>query len=180
MKHDKFDVLTRQLATSTSRRQALKTLGGAMLAGILAPIVGYRPAWGQRRCSANTDCPPEFSTCCRGECVNVTRDPDNCGGCGLRCSVTEACSGGMCAPCQHGWRRCGRSSNTCVATPCKPFKLRCHCGDGEEFRSCQAECPRSVYERCAALCKTHGGVVNVTCQIDSIPGCRSGHGPSVP
>ncbi len=85
MKHDQFDILTRQLATSTSRRQALRTLGGAMLVGILSPILGDQAAWGRpSRCNSNEQCRRvlgEDSFCCIGVCCN--------GAC---------CIDGICAP----------------------------------------------------------------------------------
>jgi hypothetical protein len=76
VKHDQFDNLTRQLATSTSRRQALKTLGGAMLAGLF-PVLKSRPVWGQTRrrgikCKDDERCQKVLgsgSFCCNGVCL---------------------------------------------------------------------------------------------------------------
>jgi hypothetical protein len=103
MKHGRFDKLTRQLATSTSRRQALRTLSGAMLAGILSPILGDQAAWGRpRRCNCNEQCRRvlgEDSFCCNGVCCN--------GAC---------CIDGICTP---------MYSQTCAGVPgfkCKQCK----------------------------------------------------------
>ena len=43
---------------------------------------------------------PPPSTCtqttCGSDCVDITSDPQNCGGCGLACATTETCSNGQC------------------------------------------------------------------------------------
>src|SRR3712207_2676864 len=100
MKHDKFDKLTRQLATSTSRRQALRTLGGAMLAGILSPILGDRAAWGQQTCNS-TNCPGGTccnNLCCSGSCCynGLLNQSFCCDGANSSCCNGSCCSGACC------------------------------------------------------------------------------------
>jgi hypothetical protein len=31
-------------------------------------------------------------------CVNTNNDPNNCGGCGIKCGQTQACNMGQCKP----------------------------------------------------------------------------------
>ena len=50
MDHNRFDDLTRTLATSTSRRQALKLLGGGLLAA-LVPGSAFAKGGGNSACS---------------------------------------------------------------------------------------------------------------------------------
>lgn len=35
---------------------------------------------------------------CSGVCVDTQSDPQNCGGCGIPCDSSSACSGGQCVP----------------------------------------------------------------------------------
>jgi hypothetical protein len=64
-------------------------------------------------CSGGACCNPTISDCfgssdpcvfpfimCGGGCVDPTSDPDNCGGCGVRCGETAVCIGGFC---ESGW-----------------------------------------------------------------------------
>ena len=62
----------------------------------------------RERCGAALCQPTE--ACCAGRCVDPTRDPSACGGCGTQCGATEICSDGAC--------RCGaepgcRGDQTC-------------------------------------------------------------------
>src|SRR5689334_8975029 len=42
-------------------------------------------------------CPP-YQSSCNGICIPTSTDPNNCGGCGIKCGGTLACSGGTCSP----------------------------------------------------------------------------------
>lgn len=56
-----------------------------------------------------TSC-PTYQTLCNGVCIATTVDPDNCGGCGIVCSPTQACSAGACSSsCLPGLTICNRS-----------------------------------------------------------------------
>jgi hypothetical protein len=39
-------------------------------------------------------------TTCGSQCVDVTSDANNCGGCGIACATTETCSNGQCSGAQ--------------------------------------------------------------------------------
>jgi len=39
-------------------------------------------------------------TLCGSDCVDITSDPNNCGGCGIACNTDETCSNGQCAGAQ--------------------------------------------------------------------------------
>jgi hypothetical protein len=53
-----------------------------------------------------------LQTCCDGAevcgivCSNPQTDPHNCGSCGKRCSASEVCSAGACAPCPTTSTQC--------------------------------------------------------------------------
>ncbi len=48
-------------------------------------------------CSSGSPTVPELeTTCCRGECVNLLFDADNCGACGKSCPPGQRCRGGAC------------------------------------------------------------------------------------
>lgn len=89
---------------------------------------------------AAVSCPP-YQTRCNGQCIPITVDPKNCGGCGVQCPPTQVCSAGTCAnDCLPGLSKCngfcvdfqtddgncGSCGNKCpptegcVAGTCKP------------------------------------------------------------
>jgi hypothetical protein len=43
-----------------------------------------------------TTCPRSDQTCCSGKCVDLKRDPKNCGACGTACNDTQFCNGTSC------------------------------------------------------------------------------------
>ncbi len=47
-------------------------------------------------CSATNLCGAGLA-CCSGRCLDVTRDPRNCGACGNACSASQLCTGTACA-----------------------------------------------------------------------------------
>ena len=47
-------------------------------------------------CVKDTDCSGVKSTCCKSTCVNVKKDPVNCGACGVMCTSKEFCTGTSC------------------------------------------------------------------------------------
>ena len=54
-------------------------------------------------------CPP-YQTLCGGACIPTSTDPNNCGGCGVKCAAPLACSGGTCASgCLPGLDSCAQS-----------------------------------------------------------------------
>lgn len=97
MDGNRFDDVTRTLARSGSRRQALKALAGSLVAAIAWPhrAEAARCPRGQRCrricCSAGT-------TCCGSYCADLQTNLGNCGACGNDCSQQGggACCGGIC------------------------------------------------------------------------------------
>jgi hypothetical protein len=56
-------------------------------------------------------CPP-YETLCDGKCIPTANDWANCGGCGIKCTGTKACSVGTCSDtCEPGLDIC---ANSCV------------------------------------------------------------------
>ena len=123
---------------------------------------------------------PAWQELCLGVCVETSSDPDNCGGCGRRCSPDTICQRGTCADaCAEGLTSCQQA---CVDTSSHPQ----HCG------ACNNECPvDSVCDLgvCAAVCSPglvdcdgtcvdpasnpfHCGSCGETCPSDSV--CSSG------
>jgi hypothetical protein len=117
MESSKFDALTKALATSTSRRQALKTLAATTFGGILA-LSGIGQVFAENTCK-----PPCLAgqKCCGGKCLDTNKDPNHCGDCNVVCK-SGLCVNGLCCP--PGAVKCGNSccsftccgSNTCVNT----------------------------------------------------------------
>jgi hypothetical protein len=134
-----FDALAKGLASGTiSRRKALRLMGTALLGGTLASIPGV--AWathngtphGGGGGSAKGRC-PQGTVNCRGQCVILAEDRNNCGGCGVVCPEGRTCVGGTCCPTEQV---CGSgTSATCCAPgqPCLPSttgELTC-CPEGQ-------------------------------------------------
>jgi hypothetical protein len=120
-------------------------------------------------CQQNSDC-PTGQTCCFGVgpggtnvCINTSSDPNNCGGCGIRCGCT-GCSGGQCGggtclpegslcnPGPDGPRCC---CNDCFQTFLGSSTYRCACipsgGD------CRAQCTPGVPFAIPCCSHTQGG-----------------------
>jgi hypothetical protein len=144
----RFDRWARVLATQRSRRGFLATvLGlGAGLAGMRAtgaatclPGQVYRRGLGcickaTGRPPVNGACPcPAGTTSCPAGCVDLRRDPTNCGVCGRVCPTGLECSGGQCVctptscagccdtegTCRPGWQSqyCGKDGAPCEECP---------------------------------------------------------------
>jgi YVTN family beta-propeller protein len=108
-----------------------------------------------------TGCTEEI-TCAAGDsvcgkrCVSIAVDPENCGGCGIRCGSHEACEDGACV-CAAGAIPCGES---CVDVVTDPE----HCGGcGEacapgEF--CRADAPGAG---CDTACPDPDGATLTAC-----------------
>jgi hypothetical protein len=63
------------------------------------------------RCTGGPDGGAGTQKCCDGQCIDVGRDPQNCGACGMACGVqhsTASCTNGACVPgkCLSGWGDC--------------------------------------------------------------------------
>lgn len=103
-----FDELAKNLADgSISRRKALRSIGGAFVGGLLASIPGT--AWAAKSPPPGKGGCPPGRTQCRGKCVNLQSDRNNCGQCSNVCSDEEQCLAGTCCNFQKtcGSRCCG-------------------------------------------------------------------------
>jgi Stigma-specific protein, Stig1 len=118
-----FDELAKGLASGTvSRHRVLKLMGGALLGALLATIPGV--GWAQPGTGGGKGggggapqgrCPSGFTNC-RGKCVILAEDRNNCGACGVICPEGRSCTNGACveqSPCPSGQTFC---NGTCVNT----------------------------------------------------------------
>jgi hypothetical protein len=103
---------------------------GSKQVGILAPPDGAStggPGGPDAGASDARACPP-YQSSCNGFCIPTSTDPNNCGGCGVKCAAASACSGGTCSsgclpgldPCAGSCvdrasdnRNCGSCGNVC-------------------------------------------------------------------
>lgn len=114
----RFDSLTRSLAGRPSRRGMLRALGAglAAVAGLAAhgqadAAKGTGGGKPQGRCATG-------QTNCRGDCVNIQKDPNHCGACNTICPPDETCYQGACTVCEDPAAACGAQSCGSVETNC--------------------------------------------------------------
>ncbi len=104
-------------------------------------------------------CPP-YQSLCGGSCIPTSIDPNNCGGCGVQCTGTTACSAGTCAShCQTGLTAC---SHSCVDTS----------SDNANCGGCGHACPSG--QGCVA-----GGCVNAVNARSGAVRSVTGGGPAI-
>jgi hypothetical protein len=142
MDGQRFDLLTRAIAASRTRRQALGLLTAAV-------FVGVRPwrtlaAQGESTCAAGLTYCEEASAC-----VDLGSDMNNCGACGAVCEsglVPVECRGGECvrANCPVGIEYCG-AVDGCRDLSSDPA----HCG------ACANACASGVCT--GGVCESSGG-----------------------
>jgi CXCXC repeat len=136
MSDDRFDELSRALARTSTRRQAVKVVGATALAGALS-LVGARESRAQGRCKKNgSPCRSDYE-CCSFYC------PPGTGKC--------ACPPGA----QICPKRPGRPTERCVFCGqnqvLNPDTCECECVEGAtacgEYECCTAEqeCCSSTY-----------------------------------
>ena len=131
----RFDDLTKALASSTSRRQVLKTLAGTAAAGLLA-LSGIDQVFAKPCVKPGHHC--KTTDCCRSG--NFT------GGCcnGRCCPSGQGCSNGTCVPLQN--------------------QFICDCFDGTQSTFCStADCPGDLSTFCDTPCTGHGGQMGAGC-----------------
>ncbi|KAK7300051.1 hypothetical protein RJT34_10883 [Clitoria ternatea] len=56
---------------------------------------------------------PPRTVCCGDRCVDLTSDRDNCGLCGIRCSLVRQCCNRLCLNIYVNPFNCGRCGNVC-------------------------------------------------------------------
>ena len=104
-----------------------------------------------------TGCPPNLS-CCGAVCVDVTDDPNNCGGCGLTCATAkgEACLNDQCCipvpggMCSTAVCNCNLGETCCGARGCIDTAT-----DNENCGACGHACQNGgscVSSMCTATC----------------------------
>jgi hypothetical protein len=168
---DRFDTLTKSVAT---RRTAL----AGMLAG-LALALGdearaRRRVRGQRNVGGGKPtgrCADGFTNC-RGKCVKLASDRNNCGACATVCPERETCCGGTCTSIssfQTDNANCGGcgtacvSGTTCLNGTCRPtgVTLKCACLDSPDPVICVPVCTGDEQDL-IQLCKENGGCPDKT------------------
>jgi hypothetical protein len=141
----RFDGVAREIAAGTSRRQALKLIGGSVAGGFLA-LSRVEPAGAERCRRAGEKC-DKRKACCVGTC---------CGG--VCCPEGQVCQDGM-----------------CVTPPpvTGPNRLVCVCGDGTILNICaDVNCDSGLAQDaiCGPACVPHGGEAATGC-IAADPAC---------
>jgi hypothetical protein len=121
-----LDELAKGLADrSLSRRDALKWVVTAAIGGLLATIPGV--AWaakptnppvrgGKGPCGTTASGGP--LTNCRGKCVDLQTNTENCGQCSRVCSQGESCQGGTCVGAPPPTVQCDNALNNCSLDDC--------------------------------------------------------------
>jgi hypothetical protein len=95
---------------------------------------------------------------CSGSCVDTSSDANNCGGCGMACTGSETCSGGVCsstmtstAPPQGSCSHSLCSSGTSLTTSCSACAKSVCAGDSyccNTSKSWDAQCVTEVATYC--------------------------------
>ena len=170
MEPSQFDEFTKAMATPTSRRQALKRLIAGTFGGILA-LSGIGTAFAKKKCAPGL-------TNCGGKCVDTTKDPNNCGMCGIVCR-SGLCVNGLC--CAVGAINCNNSCclGTCMnGTTCCPTGQACGstcCPVGQVCLNGTTCCP--AQQVCGTTCCPQGQTcqngmcVKPTCPDNNCTGC---------
>lgn len=99
MDHQRFDSVTRAIAKAPTRRKLI----GLLVASAVAAVFPRRNASGQA--DVWWYCPPGYTNCGDGGCVDLSSDRDHCGACFEPCEsglVAVDCQGGQCVRDQCG------------------------------------------------------------------------------
>jgi hypothetical protein len=162
MDHDRFDDLTRTLATGMSRRQALKLLGSSLLAGLLprqvlagggnsacakfcAQVFGANtPAAGK----CTSDAAKGKGLCYRCGPAAPATHPPLCGQ--VCCSAGQGCCNGTCTN-LNTTSNCGSCGHTCTA----PTNGTATCANG----TCGFTC-NTGFKECNGTCIPSGNCCN--------------------
>ena len=194
MDSTKFDDLTKVLATSTSRRQALKAIAATTVGGILGlsgigNVFAKPCAPNGRHCNSKT-------VCCSGFCDSTTKrcacQPGTCSSAcpcpsgqtcvnGFCCPTSQVCNGVCCSgTCVNGQCTCpsgclALANGTC-AQICTGVPDSCTCGG-----SGGSVCAGDSSSPTGGVCSPNGAVNTGTCTSDANcpPGyfCNTNFGP---
>ena len=156
---------------------ALGTAGCSLMGLYDATPVGACPG-------ESVHCPPD------GDCIDLTADPQNCGGCGVQCDDREFCEEGVCV-CRPELTDCAgvcidthtnpQNCGNCERPPCSPGQV---CVD----RTCVDEpCPDGLTECMPGECidatsdPLHCGSCDERCSNDQLclDGLCADYGPAV-
>ncbi|RIK46657.1 MAG: hypothetical protein DCC58_02515 [Chloroflexi bacterium] len=117
----RFDDLARGLASSSSRRQALKAIGAGVV-GAAFSVVGVSSATAKEKDKDKKKpdcCPKDTPTLCGRTCVDLSDDPQHCGGCGNTCVPGGQCVNGVCvAPACDDSSDCPLPADPCLVAVC--------------------------------------------------------------
>ena len=139
-----------------SRPQMLKWMGKALIGAVLFSIPGVAwaaPPSGRGRVPVGEQgCPQAGQSNCRGSCVFLSSDPNNCGACGNICAGGTSCSNGTCLCPTASQTNCGGTCVDLLFDPnnCGTCGNRCPEEDSCVFGTCQ-RCPESQIE-CDGIC----------------------------
>jgi hypothetical protein len=178
-----FDELTRALAGATSRREALRRLGG-FVGGALLASVGLDGGWA--RAGAGDPCKAACRRCSprtRDQCISVCRacpgTTSLCGPCGavVCCSGGRVCYNGRCV-CPPGLTDCGGYCADLRNDPYNCGGCGRACSGGEVCDNGACGCPSGLTD-CGGACvdlasdpNNCGGCGNVC--SDPTPHCAGG------
>jgi hypothetical protein len=113
---------------------------------------------------------PEGRTCCDNRCIDLTSDPQNCGGCSSSCTAANAsakCQAGRCVPlCLPGFGDCDNSPANGCEVPL--FDSVFNCGACSRACSMNHAVPRCDTGRCVVTCDPGWG----NCDGDPANGCE--------
>ncbi len=165
MEHQRFEELTRGLATARSRREVVKAFFGAVLAG--GAIAAGRGGALAQDCTTDNDC-EAGQTCLEGSCAPDGPPPcdtdGDCTGTGEICCAGGCLAIECCIDDQDPNARCGENE-TCFEGQCDPI-------DGPPACESDDECAEG--EICCA-----GGCLAIECCIDDAdPNARCPEGTS--
>ena len=119
-----------------------------------------------------TDKCPTGQLPCGGKCIDVTSDPQNCGGCGLVCSLSHAkttCSNSICVivACDAQWGDCNNQPADGCEAQLGTVQNCSRCGDACSFANAQATCSQGVCQ----MLSCHPGYGD--CDATAANGCES-------
>jgi hypothetical protein len=123
---------------------------------------------------------------CGSTCIDVSKDPANCGHCGKICSAGEVCSLGTCAvECGGGTRFCGSFCVNVEIDPAHCGACDAPCASGQLCAggSCVAQCPGKLVPCLGGCVDTaqdpkHCGACGAKCAVGGCAGgtCHCGDG----
>lgn len=159
---DRFDSLTRRLATTPSRRRVVKSLGGGLAAGLLALA-------GRGRAEA-APCKSPKKKCGKGKnayCADIQTDVNNCGDCGVECGAPAngiaVCQDGVCGI------DCGTLYTDCSGECIDTMNDIANCGSCGNVCNWSNGNPICVEGACDIICDI--GYAN--CDLDASNGCET-------